>query len=296
MPPWIALFTYHIPDTRLDISLCVMSGQVFRWQRLEDGRWLGVDGPNWFLVEAGDELQVTSNAPEHAFHSLFRLDWNAEEIEREIARVDPALKPYMVALRGLRLMRPSSPEEVFFTFLCTPNNNVTRIAGMVSHLASYGEPIDEVEGQTIHRFPSAEVIAAIPSLELREKKFGYRAETIVAAAQQMLAKEPNWLESLKTRPYPEAHEELLTIKGIGRKLSDCIALFGLDHTEAVPIDTHIWQQVVRLYRPEWRDKTLTDSRYLEAGDLLRTKFGKVAGWAQQYLFYDNLANWRNPRN
>ncbi|HSI73138.1 MAG TPA: DNA glycosylase [Fimbriimonas sp.] len=290
------LFSYQIPTTRLDISLCVMSGQVFRWHKLEDGRWLGVDGQNWFLVRAGDELHVTSNAPENAFRSLFRLDWDAELVEGLIGDVDPALQPHMEELRGLRLMRPSSPEEVFFTFLCTPNNNVARIAGMVRHLASYGKPIDEVEGQTIHRFPSAEVIAAIPPLELREKKFGYRAETIVAAAQQMLGKERVWLASLKTRPYPEAHEELLTIKGIGRKLADCIALFGLDHTEAVPIDTHIWQQVVRLYRPEWRDKTLTDNRYLEAGDLLHTKFGKVAGWAQQYLFYDDLANWRNPRN
>jgi N-glycosylase/DNA lyase len=286
---------FSVPASGLDLPLCVHSGQVFRWRALEDGRWLGVEGANWFLVSLGDELEVRSNADPESFTSLFRLDWNAEEIEGAISTADPSLTPHMSELRGLRLLRASSPHETLFTFMCTPNNNVARITGMVNALASYGPILDEVEGNKLHHFPSLETIAAIPATELRDKKFGYRAETIVAAAQQILEKDENWLGSLKSRPYAEAHRELLAIKGIGRKLADCIALFGLDHTEAVPIDTHIWQQIVRLYRPEWKDRTLTDSRYQEAGDLLREKFGKLAGWAQQYLFYDNLANWRARR-
>ena len=87
----------------------------------------------------------------------------------------------------------------------------------------------------------------------------------------------------------------MRIDGVGPKLADCIALFGLHFTEAVPVDTHIWQQIVRLYRPEWKNASLTGKRYKEAGDLLRERFGILAGWAQQILFYDNLLNWRSRR-
>jgi N-glycosylase/DNA lyase len=241
---------------------------------------------------ADDTLIVSSDGNVESFRSLFRLDWDAEGIERQVGDIDATLIPYMQELRGLRLMRPSSAEETFFCFLCTPNNNVARITQMVRQLATFGPVIVEVEGVTVHHFPTAEMIASIPEAELRERKFGYRAATITSAARQLLDKGPGWLEGLRYRPYIEAHEELLTIKGIGRKLADCIALFALDHTEAVPIDTHIWQQIVRLYRPEWRDKSLTDQRYLEAGDFFRSRFGALAGWAHQYLFYDNLKNWR----
>ena len=287
-------FLVQFPAGRLDLKLCVSSGQVFRWQELPDGRWLGVDGPDFYLVEilSDSELRVRSNATWEAFWSLFRLDWDAEAIENEIRAKDPLLEPYLGAMRGLRVMRPTATEETFFSFLCTPNNNVARITQMVRQLASYGPLVAEIEAVPIHLFPSAETIAAIPEAELRERKFGYRAGTITSAARQVLGKGPDWLDALKAVPYPEAHEELLTIKGIGRKLADCIALFALNHTEAVPIDTHLWQQVVRLYRPEWEGKSLTESRYVEAGGVLRSRFGPLAGWAQQYLFYDNLANWR----
>jgi N-glycosylase/DNA lyase len=273
----------------------VSSGQVFRWQEMPDGRWLGVDGADYYLVEflSNSELRVQSNATWEAFWSLFRLDWNAEAIEREVRAKDPLLEPYFEMIRGLRVMRPTATEETFFSFLCTPNNNVARITQMVRQLASYGPLVATIESYPVHLFPTAELIASIPEAELRDRKFGYRAATITSAARQLLDKGPGWLDELKKAPYREAHEELLTIKGIGRKLADCIALFALDHGEAVPIDTHIWQQVVRLYRPDWQGKSLTDTRYLEAGQIFRDRFGGLAGWAHQYLFYENLLNWRS---
>ncbi len=287
-------FLVEFPPGRLDLRLCVSSGQVFRWQELPDGRWLGVDGPDFYLVEllSNSEARVQSNTTREAFWSLFRLDWDAEQIEEKIRSCDPLLEPYLGAMQGLRVMRPTASEETFFSFLCTPNNNVARITQMVRQLASYGPLVAEIEAVPVHLFPSAEMIASIPESELRERKFGYRAGTITSAARQLLDRGPGWLDGLKSVPYLEAHEALIEIKGIGRKLADCIALFALDHTEAVPIDTHLWQQVVRLYRPEWQGKSLTDAKYLEAGAIFRERFGPLAGWAHQYLFYDNLLNSR----
>ncbi|HVL38315.1 MAG TPA: DNA glycosylase [Fimbriimonadaceae bacterium] len=292
-----------LPPSELDLPLCVSSGQVFRWEELPDGRWLGVDGEHWYLVKlpdsidwAGEQvLQVQSNASAGAFIHLFRIDWSLEDVERSILDRGPELAPYVEALRGLRTMRPSSAEETLFCFLCTPNNHLARITQMVRKLAAYGEPLAHVEGRMLTVFPTAERIAAIPEDELRAQGFGYRARTIPHVARQLLDRSDGWLESLKATSYEEAHRELIGLKGVGRKLADCIALFGLHHMRSAPVDTHLWQAMCRLYRPDWSGKSLTDARYLEAGDLLRSRFGDLTGWAHQYLFYDNLLNWRERR-
>lgn len=267
---------------------------MFRWSQDEQGEWTGVDGAHWFKVRIeGDRLEVESNGEEAAFRSLFRLDWDAAEVERRIVAKAPELEPYVGSLRGLRLLRPSDPSEAFFCFLCTPNNNLTRITRMIGHLATYG-PI--LRG-ALHRFPSAEQVAAIPESALRENGFGYRARTIPSLANQVLERggEP-WLKGLKQVPYAEARASLIELNGIGPKLADCICLFALHHEESVPIDTHMWQAVCRLYLPDLKEKPLTDVRYDEAAAILRNKLGKLAGWGHQFLFYENLLNWRSRRS
>ncbi len=279
------------------MPLCVSSGQVFRWSLSEAGRWIGVDGGSWFAVriaEAGGDVayEVESNAAEENFRRLFRLDSRLSEITRRILAVDPSLRSYVEALPGLRVLAPSDPEEVVFSFLCTANNNMSRIVPMVRGLASYGEPLADIDGQAIFRFPQATRIATIPEADLRGRGYGYRARTIPEVASFLACKPPAWLESLKEVTYEEAHAALRPIPGIGPKLADCIALFGLHHIDAAPVDTHLWQAACRHYFPEWRGKALTDVRYRAVGDRFRETFGDLAGWAHQYLFYENLLNWR----
>jgi len=148
----------------------------------------------------------------------------------------------------------------------------------------------------MNRFPTLERIAALTEQQLRERGFGYRGATIPKAAQEILNRGgEEWLQSLKITPYPEAHAALIELPGIGRKVADCICLYGLHMDEAVPVDTHIWQAVVRLYRPDLDGKSLTDKRYHEIGDIVRERFGAHAGVAQHCLFYDNLRHWRERR-
>ncbi len=289
-------FTVEVPDGRLDIGLCVRSGQVFRWRQTEPGVWFGSDGPTWYRVHTGSELRVETNADREAFESYFRLDWDAEEIEAQILKRGPELEPYMRELRGLRLLRPACAVEAFYGFLCTPNNNLTRIVKMNDHLSRHAPIVGREGGEAVHGFPGTEEIARLDEAMLREQAFGYRAATIPHVARQVLGRGgDSHIESLRGAAYAEVHAELLTITGIGPKLADCICLFALDHTEAVPVDTHIWQAATRLFFPEWRDESLTGARYRAVGDALRSRFGKLAGWAQQYLFYENLLKWRERK-
>jgi N-glycosylase/DNA lyase len=42
-------------------------------------------------------------------------------------------------------------------------------------------------------------------------------------------------------------QQLMELPGVGRKVADCVALFSLDQTAAVPVDTHVWNIAIRDY-------------------------------------------------
>jgi len=255
-----------------------MSGQVFRWAETEPGVWPGVDGESIFRVRLGDDqLFVESSAEESVFRRLFGLDDDPWE---DVLATDPALTDLHGRQSGLVLMRPSCPRETFFSFVCTANNHLARIRPMVLHLASLGEGT---------RFPTLDRLANCSEAELRQAGFGYRAPRIPFAARTILDRGGDaYLKRLREVPIQEAHQELLSIAGIGPKLADCIALYGLHHTEAVPVDTHLWQAVTHRYLPDLSGTSLTPQRHRLVGDYLRDRFGKRAGFVQLLLYYDHL--------
>jgi N-glycosylase/DNA lyase len=289
-------FVFEYDPTDFSIDLCVFCGQVFRWKRAGERHWLGVDGSNWFDVQelSASRLAVKSSGSRAHFDSLFRFDWDGPSLREKMLNDGPELGLYIAQFPGLRLMRPSSSVETLFSFLCTPNNHLTRITAMIDRLGAFGSPFPA--RQELFEFPTLEVIAAIPEAELRSAGFGYRGATIPKAAQEIIRRGGStYLESLRRLTYEEAHVALCQIPGVGPKLSDCIALYALDHTSAVPIDTHIWQAATRIYFPEWQGTTLTQTKYRAVSQLMRDRFGALAGWSHQYLFFENLMNWRSRK-
>ena len=280
-----------VPDARLNLDLCLRSGQVFRWRRNEDRSWIGVDGADWYRFETsrseGLALKVIGgNTDAEQTRRFFRLDRDAAAVEGQILQLGPEIEPAIAGLQGIRLMRPSSLVETFFTFMCTANNNLARIIPMCWKLGSFGEPL----GNGIHAFPSVERIGRIEDSELRALGFGYRAATIPRAAREVLSRGgEDWLEELQGLEYPDLHRELCGLPGIGPKLADCVCLYGYDRGEAVPLDTHIWQAFTRLYHPEWRGKAVTDFRYRESTRIFRERFGDLSGWAHLFLFFEGVS-------
>ena len=128
----------------------------------------------------------------------------------------------------------------------------------------YGEPI---EGSVRHAFPSPEALAAADESELAAMKLGYRGPYIIAAAKK-------YLEC----GCPQCREELLAYHGIGPKVANCIMLFGLRDTEAFPVDTWVKQIMNDMY-----GFGMNDMKGMQL--FAREKFGDLAGYAQQYLFY-----------
>ena len=73
-------------------------------------------------------------------------------------------------------------------------------------------------------------------------------------------------------------KELIKFNGVGPKVGDCIALFGMKKYDTFPVDVWVKRVMQEFYVSE--DMSLPKIRAYAID-----KFGNLAGFAQQYLFY-----------
>lgn len=269
--------TIEVEQKHLNLALTIASGQCFRWKQLGPSEWRTVDAGSTLLAKQTETGAVIEGEASH-IKSYFRL--HELELSQVLLKLDPGLKDVLEKQSGLRLITPLGRAETLISFLCTPNNNLTRIKAMVDHMANLSSN---------EKFPSLEVLSDLAETWYRERGFGYRGATIPRAARILVNHGGDaYLEQLSNGSYEEAHKRLLELPGVGNKVADCIALYALHHTSAVPVDTHLWQAASRRYFPDWEDGSLTDLRYRRIGDFFRDKFGAYAGHAQLFLYHGNL--------
>ena len=287
-------FRYSPAEFSLDDTLA--SGQAFRWKRQADGWWLGVVRRYAVGVKQEGDLFSWWTYPEVGGESLisdyFQLGVDLADIVRRVSRADPAAGEAAARWSGLRLLR-QNPEEAILSFVCSTANSVPRIAHSIREFSRhFGEPLGEVEGTQYYTFPGAATLAGVDVDQLTAvSSLGFRGRNLVKVARQIAEREPGWAMSLRYLPYREAHGELVRLNGIGAKIADCVCLFALDKTEAVPVDTHVWQLAKNLYFPDWPEKkSLTETAYNQVADAFRLRFGELAGYAQNFLFYDHFSN------
>lgn len=92
---------------------------------------------------------------------------------------------------------------------------------MVENLCShYGEKIVELDGEIFYSFPTISSLAQEGVEEkLRKLGFGYRAKYIHQTAKFIKEeKDSDWLYSLRSMNYEEAHNALINLSGVGAKV------------------------------------------------------------------------------
>jgi len=283
----------------LDVDHTVFGGQAFRWRREDDGTRACVlwspDGPVVvrLAVAGSDVLASTQPAGRMDFvRDYFRMDVDLPALTAQFIDADPSIGPAAKAYPGLRILR-QDPVECLFSFICSTASPLHRIRKNITRMCeTYGETtsIDDGWGAIPFRsFPTVQAIADSDQETMFGFGLGYRAKFLRQSARQVLdLGGETWLRGLRDKPYAEARTSLIALTGVGAKVADCVCLFSLDKDDAIPGDTHVRQVVERLYAPELAGKSLTPTVYAAIGDALRQRFGPMAGWAQQYLFYDNM--------
>lgn len=290
-----------VAASELSLPLTLVTGQSFRWRSTGPSQFTGVVGPHLVsLRQRADDEDVafllhtpdTDGAAEAELSDYLNLETSLEQLYKEFAVADvrfAAVAPYLV---GARLLR-QSPLECLYQFICSSNNHIQRISGMVEHLAAQGRRLGTVEGFHFHAFPSLAELGQLTEERLRKAGFGYRAKFIVGATEALRGKDgggERWLMSLRSLSLEEAVKALCSLPGVGPKIAACIALFSLDQHHAIPVDTHVWQIAVRYFLPELAGRSLTLKLHQEVQDVFGKRFGKYAGWAHQVLFIAELSS------
>ncbi|KAF9585240.1 8-oxoguanine glycosylase ogg1 [Lunasporangiospora selenospora] len=230
----------------------------------------------------------------------FQLQVPLTELYEKWSQQDRNFKTKAANFPGVRILR-QDPVENLFCFICSSNNNISRISQMVMNLCrEYGTQISipEESGNTsdeiYYGFPTVSALAQDGVEEtLRRLGFGYRAKYISSSAKYIEAMEngDEWLHGLRKLPYESAHEALLALSGVGPKVADCICLMSLDKSEAIPVDTHVWQIAIRDYKFRFEGKvpkTMSSGVYKAVSKHFVDLFGEYSGWAHSVLFAADL--------
>ncbi|MBQ3493950.1 MAG: 8-oxoguanine DNA glycosylase, partial [Clostridia bacterium] len=159
--------------------------------------------------------------------------------------------------------------EVIIGFIISANNNIKRIMNTMQKIRQFGENRGEY-----YCFPSLKVLQTISVEQFKDMGAGYRAEYLVESIKVLA--ETNF-DNIKKLDNQSLRKWLISLKGVGPKVADCIMLFGFSRCESFPVDT--W--IEKVYFDIFKQKK---PREQMSKDLL-LHYGELSGYAQQYLFY-----------
>lgn len=268
-------------------------GQCFRWESVNNGcpkseykgnspneiqRYVGIAGKYTAIVEYDlltKELTIIGSGSEEFWRNYFDLDRDYGKIKETLISNDTKITEAINFGYGIRILNQDLWETIL-SFIISQNNNIPRIKGCINNLAiHFGEAIPESEEISEllnadfkpYSLPSPETIAELEIEDLSPIRLGYRAKYIIKCARQVLEND-----------LPETYEELLTLTGIGPKVANCIALFGLSKRESFPIDVWVRRVMHHVYG-------LPEDDFRAISNFAASNFGVFGGYAQQYLFY-----------
>ena len=131
----------------------------------------------------------------------------------------------------------------------------------------YGHPLTN-DYEKLCSFPAVRDLQSVSVENLRDCGLGYRASYVYDAIQKVMRQDID-LESIAEHTDDQLFRELQQINGVGKKVANCICLFGYGRKSCVPVD--VW--IHRAIQNELQGENLADL------------FGNRAGIMQQYVFF-----------
>ena len=257
-----------------DLDKILESGQCFRPRKLADGRCRFVSGKALLYLTplgCGQYDAAWYGADWDVWAGYFDLGRSYAALRQSLAGQSAYLDAALAFGQGIRVLRQDE-WEMLVSFIISQRKSIPAIRRAVELLSErFGERLGSDSEGPVYAFPTAEALCCAGEQALQECGLGYRTRYVLHAAQQA-AEGTLDLKKLASLPDEALFARLMELDGVGKKVANCICLFGLHHVDAFPIDTHV--------------KQLLDKYYSDGFDFERYK--GVAGIIQQYLFYFEL--------
>ena len=239
-------------------------GQVFRFEPKSYGYELKAGKEICRLHEDGTRTKLECSNAEY-FVRYFDLDRDYGEIKRRVAD-DDVMKKAVDFGHGIRILK-QEPLEMIISFIISANNHIPRIKSIIERICTgLGEKMDGY-----YAFPTLEKLASYDFEFYKSLGAGYRDEYLYSTVQDLNCKKLNITDDMTTE---QVGLELMKLKGVGRKVADCILLFGYGRTDVYPVDTWIKKVALEYYGVSSKAREYFLNRYKE-----------LSGYAQQYIYY-----------
>ena len=124
-------------------------------------------------------------------------------------------------------------------------------------------------------FPNLTELKKVTVQDYKNAGLGYRAEQLYFTIQNLTQNQIDNICNLSTE---EQFKFLVSLKGVGEKVANCVMLFGLGVMNVFPVDTWINKVYNKL------TNTISTDRKKITKELTE-KYGNISGYAQQYFFY-----------
>jgi len=146
---WVSL---GVGAKELRLENTLPTGQSFRWRETTEGDYVGVIGERVVSMrQAPDDVLYrvhcrpsasSASADAAAIADYFNLEVSLSSLSAQWAEADERFRRLEPFLPGCRMLR-QDPAECLFSFICSSNNHISRIHGMVERLcAAYGTPLE----------------------------------------------------------------------------------------------------------------------------------------------------------
>ena len=146
---WVSL---GVGAKELRLENTLPTGQSFRWRETTEGDYVGVIGERVVSMrQAPDDVlyrvhcrpsSSSASADAAAIADYFNLEVSLSSLSAQWAEADERFRRLEPFLPGCRMLR-QDPAECLFSFICSSNNHISRIHGMVERLcAAYGTPLE----------------------------------------------------------------------------------------------------------------------------------------------------------
>lgn len=243
-------------------------GQIFRYVIDGDTAVVYSKDKKALLSWTNDTIEITSKDLDYFYH-FFDLSRDYSIIKSTLKN-DEFLAPAVEYGYGIRILN-NDAFEMIVSFIISANNNIKRIKNSIEYLCKkFGEKIDDY-----HAFPTLSALKKATISDYKDAGLGYRAEQMHDTIQRLTERDILYLQQADK---DEKMKFLLSLKGVGEKVANCIMLFGLGVRDVFPVDT--W--INKVYNH------LTDSENNDRKKITReltARYKDLSGFAQQYFFY-----------
>lgn len=256
-------------------------GQCFRWLKEEDDSYTGVVQGKVVNVKKENDLIIFDNTNKEDFDNIwfdyFDLGRDYSEIKNELKVMDEYLEKASEFGKGIRILQQDG-WEMLISFIISANNRIPMIQRAINNLSQkYGKFIGEYRGKKYYAFPTPEELSQASVEDIRACQTGFRDKYIKSVVDYVNENNENVLFYRRLNT-DECIKELMKFNGVGPKVADCIALFGMQKYDTFPVD--VW--VKRVMEEFYVEDNLSLPKIRQ---FALEKFGDSAGFAQQYLFY-----------